>query len=151
MPARTRSIRRSRSLVRPPTHCQGSPPTRARATSLNAVPAYTLALGAHTLTAIATDNAGNQGTGFAHFTVSVTPASLCNLTTRFIDGSASYQRLSVSQQAAVNKLASAACLQLATISARSGPVVKAVLVALYRGPSRRSRTPAGSIRRRTRS
>jgi hypothetical protein len=99
---------------------------------LNAVPAYTLALGAHTLSATATDNAGNQGTGSSHFTLSVTPASLCNLTMHFIDGSASYQRLSVSQRAAVDKLASAACLQLATITARSGPLVKAVLVALYR-------------------
>ena len=100
--------------------------------SLAAVPAYTLALGAHTLSASATDNAGNTGTGSAGFTVSVTPSSLCNLTTQFIEGSANYQRLSAGQKAAVNKLASAACQQLATITAKLGRLQKALLVAGYR-------------------
>jgi hypothetical protein len=100
--------------------------------ALNGVPAYTLALGAHTLTATAIDNAGNKGSGYANFTVSVTPASLCALTTQFIDGSASYQRMSASQKSAVNKLASSACQQLATITAGAGKLEKPLLVAIYR-------------------
>ena len=47
------------------------------------VPAYTLPLGSNTLTAQATDNAGNVGKGSTTFTVSVTPASLCSLTRQF--------------------------------------------------------------------
>ena len=100
--------------------------------SLAAVPAYTLALGAHTLSASANDNAGNTGTGTASFTVSVTPSSLCNLTTQFVDGSANYRRLSASRQAAVDKLASAACQELANIAAKLRPDQKAVLVAVYK-------------------
>jgi hypothetical protein len=48
------------------------------------VPAYQLLLGSHTLSASATDNAGNTGSGATTFTVSVTYASLCSLTTRFV-------------------------------------------------------------------
>ncbi len=47
------------------------------------VPAYTLALGSHTLSATATDNAGNVGSGSTTFTVQVTYTSLCSLTEQF--------------------------------------------------------------------
>ncbi|HLW96252.1 MAG TPA: glycine-rich protein, partial [Solirubrobacteraceae bacterium] len=100
--------------------------------SLVAVPAYTLALGAHSLAATAIDNAGNNGSSSASFTVSVNSASLCNLTTHFIAGSAAYQRLSAGQQAVVNKLASAACLQLTSVTARTSPLQKALLIGIYR-------------------
>jgi hypothetical protein len=43
------------------------------------VPAYTLGLGSHTLSATATDDAGNVGTGSTTFDVVVTPASLENV------------------------------------------------------------------------
>jgi len=46
-------------------------------------PAYTLTLGAHSLTAAATDLAGNTAKATAGFTVKVTYVSLCNLTKRF--------------------------------------------------------------------
>ncbi|HEY3186035.1 MAG TPA: hypothetical protein VGJ70_01080, partial [Solirubrobacteraceae bacterium] len=47
-------------------------------------PAYTFALGAHTITSAATDSAGNTGTGAATFTVGVTVDSLVALTKRFV-------------------------------------------------------------------
>ena len=49
--------------------------------------AYTFGLGASTFSASATDNAGNVGGASTTFTVSVTPASLCNLTRRWVDKS----------------------------------------------------------------
>lgn len=46
--------------------------------------AYTFDVGANTLSASATDHAGNQGSGSAAFTVQVTAGSLCTLTKRFV-------------------------------------------------------------------
>ena len=46
-------------------------------------PAYTLGLGSHTLTATATDNAGNQGSATTTFNVQVSSGSLANLVTQF--------------------------------------------------------------------
>ena len=42
-------------------------------------PAWSLGLGTHSLSAIATDNAGNTGTGSTSYTVKADAASLCNL------------------------------------------------------------------------
>jgi hypothetical protein len=47
--------------------------------------AYTFGLGTSTFSASATDNAGNEGTASTSFTVSVDPASLCNLVRRWVD------------------------------------------------------------------
>lgn len=46
-------------------------------------PAYTFGLGSHTLTATASDNAGNQGSATTTFNVQVSSVSLCNLVTQF--------------------------------------------------------------------
>lgn len=48
------------------------------------VDAWSLGLGAHTYTAVATDKAANTGSGSATVTVRVTFDSLCTLTTRFV-------------------------------------------------------------------
>ena len=47
-------------------------------------PAYTYALGSNTLSATATDKAGNTGSGSTSFTVSVNAASLDSLISRFV-------------------------------------------------------------------
>ncbi|HET9637457.1 MAG TPA: hypothetical protein VFP26_16125, partial [Gemmatimonadaceae bacterium] len=49
--------------------------------------AYVFGLGAHTYSATATDNAGNSASASTTFTVSVTFASLTNLTRRFVTSS----------------------------------------------------------------
>ncbi len=54
-------------------------------------PAYSFPLGPNALSASATDIAGNIGHGSTTFTVQVTYSSLCNLTIRFIEGSAAFQ------------------------------------------------------------
>ncbi|MGI8617844.1 MAG: hypothetical protein ACR2L6_01985 [Gemmatimonadaceae bacterium] len=46
--------------------------------------AYTFGVGTSSLSASAADNAGNTGGASASFTVSVTPASLCNLVRRWV-------------------------------------------------------------------
>jgi uncharacterized repeat protein (TIGR01451 family) len=46
--------------------------------------AWSLGLGSHTLSATATDKAGNTGSGSATYTVAVTADSLCQLTKRFV-------------------------------------------------------------------
>lgn len=48
-------------------------------------PAYTIGLGTHTIEGKAQDNAGNVGTGSFTYTITVTPASLCNLVKQFVD------------------------------------------------------------------
>lgn len=47
--------------------------------------AYTFGLGTSTFSASAADNAGNVGSASTSFSVSVTPASLCNLVRRWVD------------------------------------------------------------------
>ena len=54
-------------------------------------PAFTFSLGEHTLTATATDNAGNTGAGSTTFEVKLTPDALCRLTTQFVQSSPNYQ------------------------------------------------------------
>lgn len=56
-------------------------------------PAYTFNIGTNTLTATATDLAGNVADASTSFTVSVTPSSLCTLTVQFIEQSSNYQLL----------------------------------------------------------
>ena len=69
-------------------------------------PAYELPLGSHTLSATATDNAGNVGTGSTTFTVTVTYASLCGLTDQFESKAGVAQALCSKLQAAAAKAAS---------------------------------------------
>jgi WD40 repeat protein len=102
------------------------------ANSLAGVPAYTLALGKHTLSASATNNAGLTNTATASFTVSVTPAGLCNLTTQFVEGSTNYQKLTAKQKATVNALATGGCTDLGAISAKLPAPLQTALISLYK-------------------
>ena len=69
-------------------HCAASDPTPGSGVASSTcadldVPAYTLALGSHTLSATAEDVAGNVGSNSTTFTVGVTSASLQSLVARF--------------------------------------------------------------------
>lgn len=90
-------------------------------------------LGLHSYSATATDNAGNIGNNSTSFTVTVTPASLCNLTVQLMDGSAKYLTSTASQKAAINKTISAFCTaDLTPIKPGIKPAAKAVLIAAYK-------------------
>jgi hypothetical protein len=83
-------------------------------------PAWSLGLGTHTLSANAIDNAGNTSSASASYTVTVTPSSLCALTTNFVQGSAKYQQLNVLARLVLNAVLSAGCELLTDI----GPQLK---------------------------
>jgi probable HAF family extracellular repeat protein len=79
-------------------------------------PAYSLGVGAHTLSATARDRAGNTGGGSTTFTVVVTPSSLCALTLQFVEGSDKYQSLPAAARRGIEQLASNGCRQLDSLS-----------------------------------
>jgi HYR domain-containing protein len=99
--------------------------------SINA-PAHTFVLGSNTISASATDNAGNSATATTSFTVRVTPTSLCLLTKQFVQGSAKYQALKPSQRAFINALVTAVCQKLDSIVPRLTASQKAALIAAYK-------------------
>jgi hypothetical protein len=102
-------------------------------TPLAGGPAYTFALGSNAVGPVtATDGAGNRTTKSTAFTVAATPASLCTLTTAFVQGSSAYAKLTVAQKKALDALAAAVCASLNQITAKLKAPQKAVLVDLYR-------------------
>ena len=95
-------------------------------------PAYSFAGGATTLSASATDRAGNVGTGSTTFTVTVTCDSLCALTKTFIESSPKFASLSHVEQRRVRLIGTAACQLLASVQGRLTPTQKTQLLAKYR-------------------
>jgi hypothetical protein len=94
-------------------------------------PAYGFGLGSHTVSATATDRAGNVGSGSTTFTVQVTVASLCRLTEQFVESSARFAALTPQQQAGVRRLAAALCRNLDEAAAEPRPARRAQLIRLY--------------------
>ena len=116
--------------------CSASDPTpgsglaSSNCPSVNA-PAWSLGPGTHTLSASASDNAGNTGTASASYTVTVIPASLCTLTSQFVQGSAKYQQLNALSRLVVNALVSAGCSLLTEIGPQLKPAQAASFIAAY--------------------
>jgi polyvinyl alcohol dehydrogenase (cytochrome) len=80
---------------------------------LAAGPAWSFGAGPHTVSATATDNAGNVSAAvLAKFRVLVDGDDLCTLTGQFVDGSARYLALRPFQRAVVNALVRLGCSQL---------------------------------------
>lgn len=94
-------------------------------------PAYAFGPGTSSLSASATDVAGNVGTGSTSFTVTVTALDLCTLTKQFVQGSARYQALKPWQKTALDAHTAAACNALERMTARLGARQKAVFVKVY--------------------
>ncbi len=94
-------------------------------------PAWSFGPGAETLTASATDVAGNTGTGSASFNVTVTPTTLCTLTTQFVDQSSNYQRLNPLAKIGVNVLVNVACNFLTQLTPKAKPAAAAQLIQTY--------------------
>jgi hypothetical protein len=116
--------------------CSASDPTpgsglaSSSCPSVNA-PAWSLGLGAHTLSASATDNAGNTQVASAGFTVTVTSASLCTLTDQFVQGSSRYVQLGALGRAVVDLLVRGDCALLTQIAPKLAPSQKAAFIAAY--------------------
>jgi hypothetical protein len=91
-------------------------------------PAYRLGIGAHTISAIATDKAGNTGSGSASFSVTVTTASLCRLTKQFLQGS-NRQAASIEDRSA--DVLTATCRRLISTGGPASRERRAELIALY--------------------
>jgi hypothetical protein len=94
-------------------------------------PAYSFALGTNTLTATATDNAGNTGCGQTSFTVVADPAGVAALTARFITSSAAYSALSPQRQRAVDNLIAVATRAVARIAPTLHPAQETALLRIY--------------------
>src|SRR6266851_8696609 len=90
-------------------------------------PAYTFPLGLNTLSASATDVAGNVGTGSTTFTVQVTNSRLCTLTLRFIEGSPNAQTSPALAEAQGLRL----CKLLANAGSVPNPEANEALVGAY--------------------
>jgi hypothetical protein len=94
-------------------------------------PAWSFGPGAHTLSASATDQAGNTGTGTTTFTVTVKPADLCTLTKQFVQGSARYQQANALTKLAAVALVTAACNVILDFAPNAKPAAKAKLITNY--------------------
>jgi hypothetical protein len=94
--------------------------------------AWTFGAGPHTLSATATDNAGNVASASTTFTVTVSPADLCTLTRQFVDGSAKYLALKSLPRAVVDALVGLGCKVLTSIVPKLSPAHKQPFVSAYR-------------------
>jgi PKD domain-containing protein len=92
----------------------------------------TTAVGTRTVHGRIRDKDGDVTEYTATVKVVVTAQSLCNLTFDYIRSSPKYQALPPAARAAVDKLAAAACDQLASLPPNPSPAAKAVAVAAYR-------------------
>ena len=106
-------------------------------------PAWSFGAGSHTLSASATDAAGNTASASTTFSVVVAPAALSTLTRQFVEGSATYQALRPVQKLAVDLLVSTATKVLLDLGPATAPARK-VRIDAYKATLRRSSRPAGS-------
>ena len=114
-----------------PSNANGTPGSGlASSTCANVnAPAYSFPLGTNTLSASATDVAGNVGSGSTTFTVQVTYSSLCSLTRRFIQSSPAFQTSPALGRAQGDRL----CKILAAAGSAPGPAKKALIVSYQKG------------------
>ena len=102
----------------------------ATTTCANAsAPAWSLGAGKHTLSATATDKAGNTGSGTTSFTVTVSAADLCTLTRQFVQGSAAYSAQPFFIRGVLTTLVAEDCAELTSIAAEK--TLKQALLSAY--------------------
>jgi hypothetical protein len=94
-------------------------------------PAWSFGAGSHTLSASATDNAGNTGHGSTTFSVTVSSASLCTLTGQFVDGSKKYGTLKPFQKALVDLAVRNGCSLLTSVGPNVKPAQKQAFINAY--------------------
>ena len=93
------------------------------------VPAFTLPVGTSSVTATATDRAGNTGRASAVVTLNLTTNGLCLLTRQFIQASAKYQSLPTRQRSEIGRLTTNLCTRLAAIQLT--PAQKVLFIRVY--------------------
>jgi hypothetical protein len=93
--------------------------------------AWTFGAGAHSLSASATDQAGNVGTASTAFTVMVKPTDLSTLTTQFVQGSAKYKSSGLLVRLVVSLLVNAATNVILDFTPSAKPATKAKLLTAY--------------------
>ena len=94
-------------------------------------PAWTFGPGSHTVTATATDKAGNSDTASTTFTITAKPADLCTLTVQFVQSSPAFRALVPQRQTLVTGVAQAACAIVSRMTPKLSPTAKARLVTQY--------------------
>ena len=94
--------------------------------------AWTLGAGSHTLSASATDVAGNSSNASTTFMVTESPAELCTLTRQLVDGSDKYLGLPARAKLVVDGSVTTACKVLVSILPKLSAAQKQPLVAAYR-------------------
>ncbi len=94
-------------------------------------PAYTFGVGSHTLTATATDKAGNTATATTTFTVALTPADLSTLTTQLVQGSAKYKSANILTKLVVTVLVKAVTSIELQLTPKATPAAKAALLKAF--------------------
>jgi hypothetical protein len=99
-------------------------------TNVNA-PAYSFGPGSHTLTATASDKAGNTTTVTTTFTVTVTPADLSKLTTQLVQSSAKYASSNALTKLVLSVLVSAVTSIELQLTPRTSPAAKTALLKAY--------------------
>jgi uncharacterized protein YjiK len=95
-------------------------------------PAWTFGAGTHTLSATATDLAGNSGSAQATFAVRVTAATIATLTRQFVQGSAKYQALGKLQKVAADVLVTVAANVMLDVKPTAAAAQKARQISLYK-------------------
>ena len=99
-------------------------------TDVNA-PAYTFGPGSHTLTATASDKAGNTTTATTTFAVTVTAADLSTLTTQLVQGSAKYKSSNPLTRLVVNLVVSVVTSIELQLASKVSPAAKTALLKAY--------------------
>ncbi|MCW2550180.1 MAG: hypothetical protein JWN96_4640, partial [Mycobacterium sp.] len=95
-------------------------------------PGWSFGSGAHTLSAQATDKAGNASTASTTFTVTVAPGDLSKLTTQFVQSSIKYQAANPLIKLLVGAAVTVASKALLSIAANSKPAAKTALLNAYK-------------------
>jgi hypothetical protein len=99
---------------------------------LKSGPAYSFNPGVNNVGPVtATDKVGNATTASTTFTVRVTAAGLCTLTSQMVQASAKYQALPVLLRSTVNTLVTRACAKIDAAVATLSPSEKALLISGY--------------------
>lgn len=93
-------------------------------------PAYSFAVGANAFSADAIGNVSNTGDGSVTFIVQVTPSSLCQVTTQFVESSAKLTALPPPLKAMIEANLASLCTALANANL-SNPQLNAAAIAAY--------------------